>query len=602
MPKSGPLTGKTLNNAWVLGPLLGSGACCSGVYAGCPASSSSSSSGRSFDEWVVKVSPPLDPPPPPGAAKRKKSANQKCADALFHEYTIYNAHVLKLRSMGRVPDLPPGGRGYGECKASNVRYLVISRLHGYCDWGSESTPPSLSSTFRTAAETLETLRLLHECRLVFCDVKPQNIMVPDGPGPGGVGALPRLLDFGLASLYVQPSGKHRPNEPSGGAVQGTPQYCSIHVHGGETPSRRDDVEGLAYVLLERVLKSLCGREAADVLPWAGATSDKDGREKKVRGREALIAKARGASTSPKKRGRETSPTSRTKREPFDEFMEDEAVRRVRDFLRMAAALEYDGKPDYDGMRKILLAGESAGGASAARGRVSTQEKAPRSGKKSAVEEHDDDDDDDDDKPVATKASSSASSKLSPKKTKKATEEEVDSGRKKAPAKKKTPPKSKKTAEVVDLVSSEDEEEDEEEEEEEEEDDDDNVDEGVGKGESEPAIVLEVSEGPHRGETFVLPSSSTGDTFTIGRGADKKGKVDWSLGKSKEASACHCSVTICGTGAAISLRVRDLSSSNGTFINGRRLEPSKGSTGGMQVFEGGVIRLGDEITLKVKKTR
>ncbi len=61
-----------------------------------------------------------------------------------------------------------------------------------------------------------------------------------------------LIDFGLARSYLQPNGRHIKNErakPRSGKT-GTARYASINVHKGRKHTRRDDLESLAYCLIE----------------------------------------------------------------------------------------------------------------------------------------------------------------------------------------------------------------------------------------------------------------------------------------------------------------------------------------------------------------
>ena len=72
-----------------------------------------------------------------------------------------------------------------------------------------------------------------------------------------------MIDFGLARRYLDEHGEHIPAK-TGRKLTGTVRYASVNVHGGNTPSRRDDLESLGYVIL--YLINGC-------LPWQDVRSD-----------------------------------------------------------------------------------------------------------------------------------------------------------------------------------------------------------------------------------------------------------------------------------------------------------------------------------------
>jgi len=58
-----------------------------------------------------------------------------------------------------------------------------------------------------------------------------------------------LIDFGLTKRVIDPkSGEHIPWK-DGKSLTGTARYASLGTHLGYEQSRRDDLEGLAYVLI-----------------------------------------------------------------------------------------------------------------------------------------------------------------------------------------------------------------------------------------------------------------------------------------------------------------------------------------------------------------
>ena len=101
--------------------------------------------------------------------------------------------------------------------------------------------------------------------------------------------------------------------------------------------------------------------------------------------------------------------------------------------------------------------------------------------------------------------------------------------------------------------------------------------------SKPGVIITVTAGPDKGKVCTITETST---VTIGRGP----KSTFQLPGNTEASLLHCSVTFNGSSKVLSLRVKDLKSSNGTYLNGHVIEAKTG----VQAFIGGVIRVGESL--------
>ena len=86
---------------------------------------------------------------------------------------------------------------------------------------------------------IEILKHVHDCGVIHRDIKPSNFMMK--------GDKMVLIDFGLASIYVDESGKHLPEKPSSMHILGTPKFISVHIHNGGDASRRDDMISLCYI-------------------------------------------------------------------------------------------------------------------------------------------------------------------------------------------------------------------------------------------------------------------------------------------------------------------------------------------------------------------
>ena len=61
-----------------------------------------------------------------------------------------------------------------------------------------------------------------------------------------------LIDFGLATFYLDENGQHYPDKPSD-TIIGTPKFVSINIHSGHRYSRRDDLISLGYMYVYMVL-------------------------------------------------------------------------------------------------------------------------------------------------------------------------------------------------------------------------------------------------------------------------------------------------------------------------------------------------------------
>ena len=103
---------------------------------------------------------------------------------------------------------------------------------------------------------LEILGKIHKQYVIHRDIKPQNIMMKEGEL--------YLIDFGLATFYVDENFKHAECKREKEYILGTPKYISYNIHDGVEPSRRDDLISLGYLYMEIMMA---------ILPWSSIVID-----------------------------------------------------------------------------------------------------------------------------------------------------------------------------------------------------------------------------------------------------------------------------------------------------------------------------------------
>jgi len=91
---------------------------------------------------------------------------------------------------------------------------------------------------------ISTVEHLHSKGLLHRDIKPGNFVM----GRGVHGNDLYLIDYGLASPYIDDNGKHI-GFSTDARFHGTDKYASISNHKKLEPGRRDDMESLGYLLV-----------------------------------------------------------------------------------------------------------------------------------------------------------------------------------------------------------------------------------------------------------------------------------------------------------------------------------------------------------------
>jgi serine/threonine protein kinase len=98
------------------------------------------------------------------------------------------------------------------------------------------------------ASMIDILQSIHSKFVIHRDIKPHNFMYKGGEL--------FLIDFGMANFYIKNENQHIEEIIDGTSIIGTPNYISVHIHNGITPSRRDDMISLGYIFLFLLEKSL----------------------------------------------------------------------------------------------------------------------------------------------------------------------------------------------------------------------------------------------------------------------------------------------------------------------------------------------------------
>lgn len=465
---------------------------------------------------------------------------------------------------------------------------------------------------------LDCIQGIHDKGLVFVDVKSDNFMLSASPYSSdkkgtkkssssesiSLSQRIRLIDFGLLeSINDLSSGKHREDMHPNAPLVGTPSYTSINVMSGHTPSRRDDLEALGYVVSELILilaassgsgkngsSKLKGKNSGDedddnILPWSAAKSDDELLKMKLQ---------------------EMDKSKRSKSKFFTRLKAAGTDTVMVNYFNAVQSLKYAETPDYDALRcylkKLVVTVESSGveavAASASRASPKPVKNAPSRRKQTPRKYHDLDneevvvvDEDLDRKPSATKkpkmvVEREGVARRSGRRTNNPNAREIGT----------------QTDEVINVDSDDD--------------DDDAMDwektsadenvapthaaaasKSVARGKAH--LKLEITDGPHKGQVVFLGGIHA-DTIVIGRDpsnakASTKDADKFALEDDGTASSVHAKLILTSKKTLHSIKVTDMSSTNGTFVNGSMLGKGKSK----QAFAGDRIMIGDSAFL-IKK--
>jgi serine/threonine protein kinase len=196
-----------------------------------------------------------------------------------------------------------------------------------------------------AARLISIVEAIHEKGYLLVDVKPDNFMFGYGSKKdtasncAELASRLRLLDLGLVEAYKAVGAKHRPDENIADIV-GTPLYASLNVHEGHTHSRRDDLEGVGYIVAELIIRLVAALnsetneyekgKAPSYLPWSSGNSDQ------------AVGKSKAENVS-------------SMNSPFFARMGQGAASHImHEYLTTVRSLPYDGKPNYQALLNMLL--------------------------------------------------------------------------------------------------------------------------------------------------------------------------------------------------------------------------------------------------------
>ena len=118
-------------------------------------------------------------------------------------------------------------------------------------------------------QQISRIEYVHSQYFIHRDIKPENFLI----GIGDKASTIYLIDFGLAKRYKDPKTLQHIPYRNGKSLTGTARYASTNTHIGIEQSRRDDLEGICYVILYLLRGNL---------PWQGLTArNKNEKYKKI---------------------------------------------------------------------------------------------------------------------------------------------------------------------------------------------------------------------------------------------------------------------------------------------------------------------------------
>ncbi|CAG9324480.1 unnamed protein product [Blepharisma stoltei] len=170
-----------------------------------------------------------------------------------HPQLLYESRIYRILQGG--PGIPFihwfGQEGDYNVMVIDILGPSLEDLFNYCN-----RRFSLKTTLMLADQMIARIEYLHAKNFLHRDIKPDNFLI----GLGRKANLVYVIDYGLAKKFRDSrTNQHIPMR-EGKSLTGTARYASVSTHLGIEQSRRDDMEGLAYVFMYFLRGSL---------PWQG---------------------------------------------------------------------------------------------------------------------------------------------------------------------------------------------------------------------------------------------------------------------------------------------------------------------------------------------
>lgn len=226
----------------------------------------------------------------------------------------------QLISESRIYDELRGGPGipyiYWFGTEGLHNFLVMDLLGESCEslFEKRGRRFSLKTVLLIGHQMISRIEYLHKTDFIHRDIKPENFVV----GTGSKKNFIYIIDYGLCKKYrFWRTGAHIPYI-EGKALTGTARYASLNTHLGIEQSRRDDLEGLAYVLIYFIRGKL---------PWQDiAAKEKQDRYEAIKNLKLTT--------------------------PIEEICRDTPP-ELCEFLRYSRSLHFEETPDYSYLKGLF---------------------------------------------------------------------------------------------------------------------------------------------------------------------------------------------------------------------------------------------------------